>query len=68
MRSLLLAVVLVSWACAEGVAPPRQFDKAADANLARPDAQTVALTPPHMKNRLQALSTDGRGLEGDSCD
>ena len=45
MRSLLLAVVLVSWACAEGVAPPRQFDKAADANLARPDAQTVALTP-----------------------
>ena len=47
LRLLLLAVVLVSWACAEGVAPTRQFDNAADANLARPDAQTVALTPHH---------------------
>ena len=28
MRSLLLAVVLVSWACAEGVAPPRPLDTA----------------------------------------
>ena len=48
LRLLLLAVVLVSWACAEGVAPTRQFDNAADANLARPDAQTDGSldTPP----------------------
>jgi len=33
MSSLILAVlVLMSWACAEGVAPPRQYDKAADAS------------------------------------
>ena len=30
MRGLILAV-LVTWGCAEGVSPPRQFDKAADA-------------------------------------
>jgi len=55
MRNLLLAVVLVSWACAEGLAPPRQLDKAADAtaDATGEEAATLVQTPVDREQEAQ---------------
>jgi len=45
----------VSWACAEGVAPPRQFDKAADATADAPEeeAATLVQSPVDREREVQ---------------
>ena len=55
MRSLLLAAILVSWACAEGVAPPRQFDQAADASAdtTGEEAATLVQAPEEQEQEEQ---------------
>jgi len=55
MRNLLLAVALVAWACAEGVAPPRQLDKAADAtaDATGEEAATLVQSPSDREQGAQ---------------